>query len=144
MSPKGFQRCPAREPAAPLHFSPLLRGAMEVSGVLGLPEGPALDFPEALLALGLSQRHETSFEGVPHRLSGAQHALGSCCEPAQGAEVSCCGVWQCVVLLVPRNVVRCWRCAVGLGLWAVGCGLWSVFGGVWSMVFCLWFVVSGL
>ena len=40
-------------PAAPLHLPPLLRGVPEVPGLLGSPEGPALDIPEALLALSL-------------------------------------------------------------------------------------------
>ena len=40
---------------------------VQVSGLLGSPESPALDFLEALLALGLFQCHETAFEGVPHR-----------------------------------------------------------------------------
>ena len=53
--------------ATPMHFSPLLRGPTEVAGLMCTPQGPALDIPEALLALGLSRRHEASFEGVPHR-----------------------------------------------------------------------------
>ena len=73
-------------PAAPLHLLPLLRRAPEVSGLLGSPEGPALDFPEALLALGLSQRHKASFEGVPHRHRVAQHALGSYHKTPHGGE----------------------------------------------------------
>ena len=36
---------------------PRLRGASEVAGLMCAPEGPALDIPEALLALGLPQRH---------------------------------------------------------------------------------------
>ena len=57
-------------PAAPLHFLPLLRGAPEVAGLLYPPEGPALNIPEALLALDFSQRHEAPFSGlVPPPLS---------------------------------------------------------------------------
>ena len=73
-------------PAVPLHVWPLLLRAPEVSGLLGAQEGAALDFPEALVALGLSQRQKTSFQGVPHRHPVAEHALGSCCEPPHGEE----------------------------------------------------------
>ena len=62
----GFRSALLSNGISELHFSPLLRGAPEVSGLLSSPEGPALDFREALLALGLSQRHEASFEGPPH------------------------------------------------------------------------------
>ena len=54
----------------------MLRSALEVSGLLGFPEGPALDIPEALMALRPPQHYETPFEGVPHRHGVAQHALG--------------------------------------------------------------------
>ena len=46
------------------------------------PEGPSLDIPEALLALGLSKRHQAPFEGVPHCHRVAQHALGCHRRPA--------------------------------------------------------------
>ena len=53
--------------AAPLHFPPLLWGAPEVACLMCTPEGAALNIPEALLALGFSQRHEAPVEGVSHR-----------------------------------------------------------------------------
>ena len=62
-----FGDIPRGAPAALLHFPPPLRGAPEVAGLLCTPEGPALDIPEASLALGFSQRHKAPFEGVPRR-----------------------------------------------------------------------------
>ena len=47
--------------AAPLDLPPLLRGTLEVSGVLRSPEGSALNLPEAVLALGLPQGHKAPF-----------------------------------------------------------------------------------
>ena len=73
-------------PAAPLDLLPLLWGAPEVPGLLGSPEGPALDIPEALLALSLAQRHQTPSEGVSHRHIIAQHALGGRGETPHGGE----------------------------------------------------------
>ena len=52
---------PRRATAAPLDLLPLLRGALEVSGVLRPSEGPALYPSEALLALGLLQGHKAPF-----------------------------------------------------------------------------------
>ena len=49
-------------------------------------EGPALNIPEALLALGFSQRHEAPFEGVSHRHRVAQHALGCRRKTSHGGE----------------------------------------------------------
>ena len=49
-----FSDIPRGASAAPLHLLPLLRGALEVSGLLRTPQGPALNPPEALLALGFS------------------------------------------------------------------------------------------
>ena len=93
-----------------MHFLPLLQGAPEVPGLLGPPEGPALDIPEALLALSLSQRYETPFEGVPHRHAVAlvAHAPDSCCETPHGGEHSPSReTWQGGL----REAVRlCWAC----------------------------------
>ena len=44
--------------AASLDLPPLLRGTLEVPGVLRSPEGSAFNLPEALLALGLPQGHK--------------------------------------------------------------------------------------
>ena len=54
-------------PRRSLHLPPLLRGAPEVACLLCAPEGPTLNIPKALLAMGLSQRHEAPFEGMSHR-----------------------------------------------------------------------------
>ena len=60
--------------AAPLHFPPLLLGAPDVACLMCMPEGAALDFPEAWQALGFSVRQKAPFEGVSHRHSVAEHA----------------------------------------------------------------------
>ena len=62
-----FGDIPRGAPAVPLHFPPLLWGVPEVVCLMRTPEGSALNIPEALLALGFSQRHEAPFEGVSHR-----------------------------------------------------------------------------
>ena len=62
--------------AALLDLAPLLRGAPEVPRLLGPLEGPVLDFPKPMLALGLPQRYETPLEGVSHRHTVLKHALG--------------------------------------------------------------------
>ena len=50
------------------------------------PEGPALNIPEALLALGFSQCYEAPFEGVSHRHCVAQNAVGCRRKTSHGGE----------------------------------------------------------
>ena len=60
-----FRDIPRGAPAAQLHLPPMLRGAPEVPGLLGSPEGPVLDILEALLALSLPSGTKLLFRVCP-------------------------------------------------------------------------------
>ena len=89
---RDFREIPRGAPTAPLRLPPLLRGAPQVAGLLRAPEGPALDIPKALLALGFPQSKKAPFEGVPHRFVVAQHVLGRRRKMCHGGEHAAC--WE--------------------------------------------------
>ena len=73
-------------PAAPLNFSPLLRCASKVFGLLGEREALATYFSEAPLPVSFPWRHQATPGSMPYGQWAARNAVGHGCEPTHWGE----------------------------------------------------------